>query len=144
MFKAFTIDPGRTTGAAIWQYTDTGIYKLEQVDEYPERNGLYSVIENTKFDIIIYEAFRLYANKAKAQIGSDFEAAQIIGVIKYLAEKQKTPAIEQMASIKTFWTNDRLKKMGLYVTSDHRRDSIRHFLHWYYLVAKYGNKRDLL
>src|SRR5690606_37639896 len=106
MFKAFTIDPGRITGAAIWEYTDTGIYKLVQVDEYPERNDLYNVIENTKFDIIIYEAFRLYANKAKAQIGSDFEAAQIIGVIKYLAEKQKTPAIEQMASIKTFWTND--------------------------------------
>lgn len=142
--KAFTIDPGNTTGGAIWVFNDTGLYELQTVDEYKTRESLYQVLEDNKFDVIIYEAFRLYANKATAQIGSDFEAAQIIGVIKYLAEKQKTPAIEQMASTKAFWSNDRLKKMGLYVTSDHRRDSIRHFLNWYYFTIKYGNKRDLL
>ena len=138
-----SIDPGNITGYAIWNCNINGQYELLECEE-ADQEKIYLVMERERFDIIIYEAFRLYANKAKAQIGSDFLPSQIIGVINYIGQLKNSLMVEQMASTKAFWTNDRLKKMDLYVTSDHRRDSIRHFLHWYYLVAKYGNKRDLL
>ena len=37
-----------------------------------------------KLDVLVVERFALYADKAKAQIGSEMLTAQLIGVIKYI------------------------------------------------------------
>ena len=42
-------------------------------------------VELPRFDVVVYEIFRLYEDKAMSLIGSEMETSQLIGVIKYLA-----------------------------------------------------------
>lgn len=41
---------------------------------------------------VVYERFRLYADKSKEQTGSEFETSQLIGVIRWMVRKQNEHA----------------------------------------------------
>ena len=140
-----SIDPGETSGiciAACNNPNDKTDWQIMEVSEM-NRKQLYHALETKPLDLVIYEEYKLYKDKAKAMIGNHFLTVQYIGVIKYLCEKRGIPTLCSPTSNKAFWNNDRLKNMNLYVTSDHRRDAIRHFLHWLYFTSKQGNLKDL-
>lgn len=138
-----SIDPGKNCGTAYWECDTKGSYRLIWVKNL-SKEELYTVLEQEVIDHVIYEGYRLYANMAKTMIGNDFETPQIIGVIKYITNLRQIPLYMQMATAKKIWDDERLRNMGLYVSIDHRRDAIRHFLNWYYITMKYGDKRDLI
>lgn len=83
------IDPGDTyCGVAFfsegdvkygWECVDAEEFDpLEFADAFAE-----SIIDGD-FDIVVIERFRLYADKSREQTGSEFETAQLIGILKWL------------------------------------------------------------
>lgn len=57
-------------------------------------------LRNEALDEVVVEDFRLYASKAKEQIGSQLQTIRVIGVIEQLCLWAEVPYIEQEASIK--------------------------------------------
>lgn len=96
-------------------------------------------------DIVIYESFRLMADRAMQQVGSDMPTSQLIGVIKWLAgglaqAKARWPApevelYEQAPSIKKPTDSIRRSKgLGFQakrdgVPGDHATDAELHGMH---------------
>lgn len=140
---AISIDPGKHNGMSIWSYDEDGNYNMI-VSAAIHKTLLFEMLEERDLDLIIYEGYRLYADKAQTMIGNEFETPQIIGVIKYIAKKKNIPLVMQMASTKKFFDDNRLKKMNMAPPTMHAKDSVRHFLYYYYFNGQYGNKADLL
>lgn len=141
--RCLSIDPGGHNGVSLWEYDIQGNYEMILADAI-NKFELYQYLETMNLDLIIYEGFRLYADKAQTMINNELETPQIIGVIKYIAYKRGIPLEMQMATCKRFFDDNRIKKMGFNPPTMHAKDSIRHFLHFYYFVGKYGDKRRLL
>jgi hypothetical protein len=144
--RVVSLDPGGTNGICIAEDSHpSGDWDIKYVDGL-EKHDLYKKLEEIPAEgtFLIYETYRLYESKAKVMIGNEFETVQIIGVIKYICEKRGIPYTDSPTSNKAFFTDVRLKDMGLYVPIDHKRDAIRHFLYWLYFTSKIGNQRDLV
>jgi hypothetical protein len=126
-----SIDPGETSAFAFFvegnywrswhvRYEELSIHRIK--DEYPPW---------AEFDYIIIESFRIYAHKAKSLTNDPMLTPKIIGKLEEWFKGYKI--VYQSASMaKGFFTNDRLKEMGLYVKNKHERDSIRHGLYFLY------------
>jgi hypothetical protein len=123
-----SFDPGETTGWAF--FADAELKCFGQTGDLKEIRNL---ILDAAPDRIVYEAFRLYPWKSAHLSWSNFPAAEVIGVIKSTALEMSIPVIEQSASQgKTFFTDQKLKILGIDVGKRHARDAIRHAA--YYLV----------
>jgi hypothetical protein len=143
--RVISIDPGGTNGVAIWDVDIKNKKYIMESCEGVKKDILFQKLENMPINVVLYEDYRLYSSHKSAMVNNQFETVQIIGVIKYIAGKRKIPVYTLMASAaKAFFKDDKLKNLGLYVTVTHKRDAIRHFLHWWYITKKYGNKHDLL
>lgn len=143
--RVVSIDPGGTNGICIAECEPSGEWDIKFVDGL-EKHDLYRKLEEVPAanTFLVYETYRLYESKAKVMIGNEFETVQIIGVIKYICEKRDIPYVDSPTSNKAFFTDQRLKDMGLYIPIDHKRDAIRHFLYWLYFTSKQGNQKDLI
>lgn len=123
--RVMAIDPGKANGWAILEGKDKPV-KSGTVS--PEE--LYALIESEEITHLVYETYRLYASHANQMIGDDFIAPQVIGVIKFLCNKRGIPNWEQPATCKAYYSDKKLKALGLYVPVDHRRDAIRHGMYF--------------
>lgn len=118
------IDPGGTTGVAVWSQTE-GLTVQAQIDD---RYAVYEWLDNWNLPniIIVVEDFK----PRKGALSYQPDALRIIGYAEGLAHlrgwgfKLQTPA-----DAKTFSTNDKLRKVGFYRPNmDHARDAARHLL----------------
>lgn len=89
--ELIAIDPGdRWTGVAFFATDDDGNWYCQDAQEFDPHDFEDALAELILLDrstpppIIVYERWRLYADKAGTQTGSEFEASQHIGVIKYI------------------------------------------------------------
>ncbi len=89
--QLIAIDPGDVyTGVAFFALTDEGGWYCQDAQEFSPPDfedalaGLILGDRKTPPPIIVYEKFRLYADKAELQTGSEFLTSQHIGVIKYI------------------------------------------------------------
>lgn len=85
------IDPGDVyTGVAFFATDDDGGWYCQDAQEFspPDFEDAFAELilmdRETPPPIVVYEKWRLYADKAKTQTGSEFLASQHIGVIKYI------------------------------------------------------------
>mgnify|MGYP001469288196 CR=1 FL=1 len=123
------IDPGETTGYSIFkdgELLTNGVIDWNiQVYGY---NYLVDIMKKHLPNIVVCENFRLYAAKASALTGSQFNTVKTIGNIEILCERNNIPIVKQMAHMaKGFCTDDKLKEWGYYKkVNKHSRDSIRH------------------
>lgn len=97
--KAIYIDPGdRYIGVAVftrdqvadtWDCTDAWTVDTHAEGESAEQfiDFLWAGAMRGEWDIIGYEVWRLYEDKAQEQKGSEFLATQLIGQIKFVARK---------------------------------------------------------
>ena len=96
--RAMYIDPGdRYIGLAIFEHDEVGGFwectAAATIDcNDPEARAnfedvLASRTARGELDILGYEVWRLYEDKAQEQKGSEFLATQLIGVIKHLARR---------------------------------------------------------
>ena len=117
--KIMSFDPGETTGFAVLD-TDTGSWMTGVIGLW---HTIDSLLDCHKPDVVVFESFKLYPDKAHTQVWSDFPAVKVIGVIEYLCEKKKVPVHSQSASqakCLSFNTGDQSK------LSNHEYDALRH------------------
>ena len=94
--KLIAVDPGDThVGVAFFEtddpdpWTGVGGDKWECVDaqEWSPMDfadALGETLLAGEIETLVIERFRLYGDKANEQVGSEFETAQLIGILKYL------------------------------------------------------------
>ncbi len=87
-------DPGETTGVAL-------LYEGQVVCNV---FGLWAWVpfylqDRIRPTVVVVEDFRLRRHAALSLVGSDFPTCQVIGVIKYLAQRAKVPVVMQSPSI---------------------------------------------
>lgn len=140
-----SVDPGDTTGLALW--TIDG--ELHWTDEKSlEELEAWVLDLGTSLSIIVYEDFRLYRHKAMQQTGSRFGASQAIGMIKVLGNRNGAKMIRQNSNIL------RIAAMhaGIKLPKGHIKDSVSAYLHGFYYfesvsirvpILQDGRKADL-
>lgn len=123
------LDPGKTTGWARFSSRDSLPWKWGQV----RQEHVWPLLETWslyKEDLHIgYESFKLRYGRYP-----DLSPVEVIGVIKEWARQKHIPISTQSPSeVMGFWTNERLKGMGLYQPGKpHAMDAMRHLLNHMY------------
>jgi hypothetical protein len=135
--RIMTLDPGVTTGWAV--YPD----ETQPNSSYPIKLGQHTgalldlemLLDRYQPDVVIFESFK-YQRRDKVVL----YPREVIGVIKLWCERRGIQPIEQTPSqAKNLWTDDKIKKLGLWMPSfKHAMDALRHLL--YYLVVTKGDR----
>lgn len=138
--RILAIDPGTTTGFSTNEFDQRGVldrYSLctwqrnffEETHNRPHWAMHYSLYKIDP-DIIVCESFHF----RQAQLGLNTDPAELIGVIKYFCQCTSVQLVMQNPSEKSktgFWSDKKLKHLGLYVPSlPHGMDALRHRLHY--------------
>lgn len=119
--RIIALDPGVTTGVAIYDI-DTDRYEFEQLPESLE--ATHDCLSLMSPDVVLYEDFKFRPNLMKAETYS----LQVIGVIKLWCEQRFIePALTPLpAEAKAFWTDDKIKALGLWTKGlKHAMDALR-------------------
>lgn len=130
-----SLDPGKTTGYCIAVYDDK--LRICVGQEELSLGAVSALLEKLAsagqmIDLhVIYEDFE-YRNQART--GLDLTPVKIIGVIEMYKEFHE-PFIsfykQSAATGKAFYSDDRLKQLGVYkIGKPHGRDATRHLLQW--------------
>ena len=123
------LDPGHTTGWAAFEKGEGFNHKLIDRGTVKDWHGLEELYERINPDIVVYEIFRLYGHKANYKAWDSFLEVEVIGVIRYLAEKFNKPIHGQTPSDgKHFFDDKKLKQLNLWDTVTHIRDATSHAL----------------
>lgn len=125
--KILVIDPGKTTGYIFYEPDTHTVLEKGELNLFERLDDLIYLA-----DFVVYESFQLFGHKAKEQIGSDFPACEVIGVIKYLLEKTHKDYVVQRPADQQFFDDAKLKKLSLYSKSRHVNSATKHLL--YYLL----------
>jgi len=129
-------DPGGTTGYVMMTTTEEladgsslrsfGQALLVAHMQFPNWQKLDRLIQRSTVDTVVYEDFILYPWKAQAQAYQQIPSAEVIGVIKYLCQKEGVLCVGQNASLaKNARVNRNLDTSGL---KPHEADALRHAL----------------
>jgi hypothetical protein len=126
--RVLVFDPGETTG---WSflfdgYIEGGSFKLWYSAE--------ELIDTYMPSVILYESFNLCAGTAHRLIGNQFLAVQVIGVIRYLADKRNILCTSQPPNMRMGITLVRMQGFD-----KHAKDAVRHGIR--YLLKQ--NSADL-
>lgn len=147
MKRIVALDPGGTTGWAMWQDQAGGKtatmwdhFFCGQIGPEEHHEELYELLERfqTHDFTVISETFD-FRQHDNFRTGVNLISREYIGVAKLFALQRmhnSPPVVLQTpASAKTFVTDEKLKVMGLWVPGkQHARDALRHLI--YYLVNK--------
>ena len=170
--KVLALDPSGNynegKGTTGWCLSRNGyIYAAGQIyaAEYPDQMSYWSavikLITKTYKELgsdtdltVVCEDYRLYASASQAQINSNLETPQLIGVIKWACYKLNIPIVMQMASeVKNRWSNSILVDQniitkdynspgyhcGTSALSNHSLDALRHCVHYNTFKVKARN-----
>lgn len=84
--RVLVIDPGDRTGWAVADVWSDGTFEVIEQGVTPLKDFAIKLYEAApKYDVLIYETWRLRADMAKKMVGNDFQASQLIGMIRLLA-----------------------------------------------------------
>lgn len=84
---AVFVDPGDVhVGVSTWEHQEKGWTSVfaQEMAVIEFQDWLADGLRLGQFGLIVFETFQLYGDKAKEQVGSQFETSQLIGVIRYL------------------------------------------------------------
>lgn len=136
------LDPGETTGWAIFEKGDLKEFGQEGTPDPPEMSAfLHAFIDMDLFEVVVYEEYRVRGNKFKEHVGSEVVTIQNIGAIKVVADEFNRDLVKQTASqAKAFANDSKLRHWGLHAKGlKHANDAIRHGV--YYLLFKHGRSK---
>jgi hypothetical protein len=126
------LDPGETTGAAVWAKGEVRLQQLETKDVGQAFLGLRAGLDALKPDHLRVEEYRVYNWMADSHSWSILHTPQLIGAIKVLALLHDIPISFKLAqAAKSTWNDNVLKICGLYNPGlKHARDACRHLLYY--------------
>lgn len=128
------LDPGGTTGLCRGLYHDH-VLKLTPDQRVLGMQEMYEYLDlflDSMYQVeVIYEDFS-YRNRART--GLDLTPVKLIGIIELFRDRHE-PLVgfhkQSAATGKGFFTDDKLKDLGVYVKGkQHGRDATRHLLQW--------------
>ena len=87
MHRIFSFDPGRTTGYCSIDVQDDGkdfsVVRCGEIEWSERMPALHGILYDSLMPTyVVIESFRLFPHKARAQIGSQFPSARVIGAIE--------------------------------------------------------------
>lgn len=129
-----SLDPGHTTGYAIWNATQEFVQLVEVghlstwVNDDIRLGPLCDVLRRYRIDCTVMESYQVYEWKTQDHSWSQVPTLQVIGGIKIILQQHAIPYCNQTAQVaKQFCTDDKLRQWGFYKESlRHARDAIRH------------------
>lgn len=143
MSKLLSIDPGKTTGYAIF---DPRKKKLLEADELDWSNFIHDFLPGwltLSDDRVVIEKYRIRRGTVSANLGKDLRTVKEIGVIEWLCEERGIEYNLQPAGIgKEFFNRKRLEENDCWIVGkQHARDAIRHGL--YFMTFGGSNNESL-
>lgn len=137
----WAIDPGPHTGIFYvlyglgqFRYNRVTLDYTDSLVQNPHENLHLWLMQNVNpsTDEVVYEPFE-FRKEERDREYIDYTTGEYVGVIALYCQQTGTPSHRQMASqVMSFWTDDKLKRVGLYVPGKehrHERDATRHWLH---------------
>ena len=124
-----SLDPGETTGCAIFQGTELMVSgELITKDLAKAYVDILALIELHDVAEVVIEDYRVYGWKTKQHAWSELHTPKLVGVVEVLCALQLLPLKKQPAHVaKHFATDKKLKDWNMYKTGEpHARDAIRH------------------
>src|SRR5258708_7544214 len=106
------LDPGHTTGYAVLDYDGN----IKEAGQFSHMTRLDHVLMLFQPRVTVIESFRL--RLVAAVVGSTIPTVENIGVAKYLCGQRGSLVVWQTPSQKAFFSNDRLKRLGVYRVSE--------------------------
>lgn len=149
------LDPGGTTGVAMFEqeiiqgeWIGKPKFDFLQLGPEPHHSGLFTLLE-LRFTFNHHIVCESFQNRG---MDKRIEAAELIGVVK-LSEQirelkslgatsghvhwQTASVIKGNDSKKIFWTDDKVKHLGLWVPGQrHAMDALKHLLHYMTFTLK--------
>jgi len=119
------IEGSGTTGWVLY-YEDI-IKTLGQIKSFDYTNQVdywiahLDLIKALAPDILVVEEYVLYAHTSRAQIGSQMETVQLIGILKYFAKIHNIPIVFQSARIKKRFNNEILLHKNILTQDSQKR-----------------------
>lgn len=137
MKSILALDPGESTGWC-FQDTDGTIWGGTAKKDHKE---VADLIETLGPDVVVFERFNLYPQKAKSLAWNSFYPCEAIGVIRFLCDRYKIPYVEQAPGIKKYFGGfkedwDKLKLNSKDVT-EHTKDAYQHYRYFLLNGAKH-------
>lgn len=125
MSAILSLDPGGTTGVALFEVTEDEVELIWVKQIQGSLRGFldfhWDVLEGMNLDMIVCESFTL----REGIFGADLSPVYIMGALEALYPTTKL--VYQEPKLKPLCDNDRLKKMGLYTPGKpHGMDAVRH------------------
>jgi hypothetical protein len=130
------IDPGETTGIAIFDASDYSIHLAQVYTKELEvgyaslNNLLYDLNQSHMLDHVRIEDYKVYGHMTEQHAFASLHTVQLIGAIRVIFLQHGLRWDTKLAiDAKTFWTDDKLKQCGLYNRGlKHARDASRHLI----------------
>ena len=139
MIKFVALDPGITTGYSLAILDGFVLYVSCDQDKFTHRN-LWDFLSEIDPSHVVCESFE-YRNTLHRD-NLELYSLEMIGVVRLFC----APDMQNAAKGKGFYSDEKLRKMGVYVPGrPHGRDAMRHLLHWFtfgpgYKFNKQGTK----
>jgi hypothetical protein len=127
------IDPGATTGVALWESTANVFQAYDVLWEQRHQFACKIELQSGGDDrfVFIVENFRLFKSKAVQQAGSQFQAVKIIGVLEYLSFKWHHAVIFQEPRIQEYMPIEHVpQRVASMLSSPHQISAAKHLVHW--------------
>lgn len=135
----YAIDPGPHTGIFYMKDDQPHRVTLDYTDGLIRDPLLHlymwmmQMVDPEK-DHVIVESFEFRKEDAQNREYIDYSTGEYVGVVKLFCQITNTAMTVQSASQgKGFWTDDKLKRVGLWTPGKerrHERDATRHWLHY--------------
>ena len=138
------IDPGGTTGLAWWSSL-SGLTSVDQISDCKEDSQLHTVIQMLNAIVslaeplngqgivhIMLERFEFRLDE-RDRTKIDYMPAEVVGAIRLWAHgRASVKLVLTGASLgKGFWSDDKIKKLGLWVPGRrHAMDALKHLLRY--------------
>jgi len=129
-----SLDPGHTTGYAVWKCTQDDVQLAEAGHVTTWLNGdlifdkFEDILKTYDPSHVVMETYQVYEWKSQDHSWSQVPTIQIIGCIKTLCKQHNIPYSSQTAQVaKQFCTDAKIEQWGYYKKGfRHARDAIRH------------------
>lgn len=130
MSYVISVDPGDTTGLALWRSDGTFVEEmqlsLDELIDWCQKIGGYGNVST-----IIIEDYRLLKHKSVQQSGSRFIASQAIGVLKALARKKGAKVVLQRPDVLVVAALHSGRKRPSNHKVSHSVDAYNHGFYWF-------------
>jgi hypothetical protein len=121
------LDPGTTTG---YVSSNVRTFVTGQMGPQEHHVELMQLLVNHEPDVVVCEAFTFRPNPGRRSVVLD--SKEYIGVAKLYCHANEISYAEQQPNQgKGFWTDDKIKKVGLWEPGQrHAMDALRHVLYY--------------